>query len=78
MRSYVVDLRCECGAVHRVSNDLRLQNGPDHAGTVAELYRTGELPPELARLLGDLVWCDQAGEPEPAKLWRYETAQAGG
>jgi hypothetical protein len=22
----------------------------------------GEFPPELARLLGDLVWCDQAGD----------------
>jgi hypothetical protein len=60
--SYVVDLRCECGKVHRVSNDFRLQNGPNHAGTVAELYRTDELPPSLARLLRDLVWCDQAGE----------------
>ena len=72
MAWYAVDLRCECGETHRVSNRLQLTPGPTEAGTMAELYPAGDLPPGLARLLGDLLWCDRAGEyieiADPARL----------
>jgi hypothetical protein len=72
MAWYVVDLRCECGETHWVSNGFQLTPGPTEAGTVAELYPSGNLPAALASLLRDLVWCDQTGEyvelADPARV----------
>lgn len=41
---------------------LVLDPSPDHAGTVAQLWPGGDLPPTVAALLGDLVWCDGQAE----------------
>ena len=32
--------------------------GDERAGTIAELWPGGNLPPQIASLLRDLVWCD--------------------
>ena len=73
MAFYRVDLRCECDQTHRVINGLQLTPGPDKAGSVAELYPAGDLPPELAQLFAEtLTWCDQAGDyieqEDPARV----------
>jgi hypothetical protein len=73
MTSYIVDLRwTNCGQVHRVSNDLRLDHGPTQPGSLADLYAGADLPRTLANLLNDLVWCDQAAayiqDHDPARV----------
>lgn len=74
MSSYIVHLRCpNCGQIHRVSNDLRLDHGPTRPGTLADLYAGADLPRTLANLLGDLVWCDQSAayiqDHDPARVY---------
>lgn len=51
-----------CGKAHRVTAGLVLDPAPDHAGTVAQLWLGGDLPPAVAALVGDLVWCDGQAE----------------
>jgi hypothetical protein len=56
--SYIVDMRCpKCGRVHRVASYFQLDSGPTEPGSLVDLYGDGELPPTLASLLNDLVWC---------------------
>ena len=38
---------------------LLVESGPDHAGTVAELYEGRGLPGVLVRLMTDTPWCDE-------------------
>ena len=58
---------------------LRIENGPDRLGTVAELYEGRDLPAVLVRRLNDKVWCEQAGEyvlmDDPARV--HLTQKAG-
>ena len=68
-RSFV-DLVCpRCGKLHGVYGGLwgglLILNGPDHAGTIAELYEGQELPGVLVRLMNDTPWCDQVEEYVP-------------
>jgi hypothetical protein len=59
---YIVDVTCPmCVRSHRLANAFLVKGGPSTAGSLAELYNE-ELPPPLATLLNDKVWCDQAGE----------------
>jgi hypothetical protein len=59
MSWYIVDIRCpKCGKVHRASSQRRIPDGPDQPGSIADLYGTGKLPPMLASMLNDLVWCE--------------------
>jgi hypothetical protein len=51
-----------CGTAHRVTAGLVLDPAPDHAGRAAQLWLGGDLPPAVAALLGDLVWCDGQAE----------------
>jgi len=44
---------------------LLIPNGPDRAGTIAELYEGQELPGVLVRLMTDTPWCDQVQEYFP-------------
>lgn len=50
----------------------RIDHGPYHAGTVAELYPSGKLPEGLADLMRDSMICEATGEPvkmsDPARL----------
>jgi hypothetical protein len=41
---------------------ILIDNGPDHAGTVAELWPNGELPQVVASKPNDAVWCETLGE----------------
>ncbi len=45
-----------------VSARLQLTPGPNEAGTVAELYPSGDLPAEPVSLLQDSVRCGQVGD----------------
>jgi hypothetical protein len=59
MSWYIVDIRCpKCGKVHRVSNQHQIPDGPGRPGSLADLYGAGPLPPMLATMLEDLVWCE--------------------
>jgi len=62
MSWYRAIMNCKCGQPHWLTGALRIPCGPAEAGTVAELYPDGELPPVVAELLHDLVWCDDAQE----------------
>jgi len=81
MSWYIVDLACKCGRVHRVVNWLQIPDGPTQAGSLAELYPAGDLPQVLIRLLGDLIWCDAAGDyipiEEPGRLELRPRSTAG-
>jgi hypothetical protein len=78
MTSYAVTLNCSrCGTEHIVVGGLvgalLIEDGPDRAGTIAELYAGRELPAVLVSLLNDKVWCDDAGEyiliADPARVF---------
>ncbi len=45
-----------------VNARFQLTPGPNDAGTVAELYPSGDLPAEPVSLLQDLARCDQVGD----------------
>ena len=84
MKLYHVDLDCpRCGKRHGVYGGLVgglvIENGPDHAGTIAELYEGQELPGVLVRLMTDAPWCDQVEAyvpmDDPARV--YLTPKAG-
>ena len=67
---YNVDLDCpRRGKRHEVygwpAGGLLIPNGPDRAGTIAELYEGQELPSVLVRLMNDTPWCDEVGEYVP-------------
>lgn len=71
---YTVQYQCHrCGAVHAVSGDFLMPGGPAQAGSLDELYPAGDLPSVLQRLLGELVWCDDAAEyielEDPARVY---------
>jgi hypothetical protein len=62
IKSYTVRAWCpQCGRVHLISSDFRLNDGPAWAGSVAELYAGRPLPPKLQSLLTEKRWCGQAG-----------------
>lgn len=70
---YRVTYRCPiCGKEHDVSQQRRIDDGPDQAGTVADLYPTGELPWSLADLMRDSVVCETTDDlvklNDPARL----------
>ena len=52
-----------------------IPNGPDHAGTIAELHEGQELPGVLVPLMTDTPWCDEVGEYVPMEDPARETAQ---
>jgi hypothetical protein len=63
-RGYLVEYDCHlCSQTHLVIKELLVPGGPTETGSLDELYPDGELPSDVVRLLGELVWCDQAGEP---------------
>jgi hypothetical protein len=71
---YLVEYDCHlCGGTHLVINELLIPGGPTEAGSLDELYPDGELPASVVRLLGDLVWCDQAADyielEDPARVY---------
>ena len=71
---YGVHYQChKCGAVHIVTNDFPLPGGPTQAGSLDDLHPAGDLPSVLQRLLGELVWCDEAAEyielEDPARVY---------
>jgi hypothetical protein len=71
---YFVHYDCHvCGQTHLVINQLLIPSGPTEAGNLDELYPEGDLPGSVVRLLGDLVWCDQAADyielEDPARVY---------
>ena len=71
---YVVHYHCHlCGGTHLVNKELLIPGGPTETGSLDELYPDAELPASVARLLGDLVWCDQAADyielEDPARVY---------
>ena len=76
-QSYYIEIDCPtCGARHLVASRYYLLSaGPTEAGSLAELYTGRELPPELARLMKDAIWCAEAGgyleQSDPARwhIW---------
>jgi len=84
-RLYSVRFDCpRCGKIHGVIGGfvggLVIENGPDHVGTIAELYKGQALPAVLVRLLNDMPWCDQVEEyvlmDDPARV--HLTPKKGG
>lgn len=74
MNAYRVDILCpDCGKRHLLVSSYRLQSGPNEKTTVADFYGTQQLPPDLARLLKDAVWCtetdDCVNQQDKAKIW---------
>ena len=71
MKLYSVTRDCpRCGKVHQVIGGsvglgLQIDHGPDHAGTVADLWPRGNYPPAVAQVLRDLVYCDGLGDYVP-------------
>jgi len=62
---YRAVVTCRCGQVHGLGIQLQIPGGTPfgrQAGTGAELYPSGEVPPVLRGLLHDLFWCDEAKE----------------
>lgn len=66
-----------CGGTHLAAGGepglrLVIENGPDRAGTVAELWPNGNYPPAVAEKLKALRWCSAVGEyvamDDPARL----------
>lgn len=51
---------------------LRIENGPDRAGTIAELYEGWRIPDRLTELLHDKVWCEDTQDAvimaDPARV----------
>ena len=64
VRRYRAEWLCpHCGREHRLANELLIHaGGPTQAGTVAELYPKGDLPPAVVELVRCLAWCNKAGE----------------
>ena len=72
--SYQVHYACHvCGQTHAVIDEVLIPGGPAEAGSLDELYPDGDLPASVERLLGELVWCDQAADPieleDPARVY---------
>jgi hypothetical protein len=44
-----------------IAGGLVIDHGPDRAGTVAELWPSGDYPTAVTETLRDEVWCDLAG-----------------
>jgi hypothetical protein len=64
MKLYNVDFDCpRCGKIHGVwgGSGVRIENGPDRAGTIAELYKGRELPHVPVRLMNDKPECETLG-----------------
>jgi hypothetical protein len=63
----------QCGEIHLVSADYHLASRTAEAGSLDELYPEGELPAELVRVLGDLVWCPRLADwvdlDDPARVY---------
>jgi hypothetical protein len=78
VKLYAVTFHCpHCGQVQDVLGGgpglgLAIPQGPDRAGTVAQLWPRGNYPPSVASLLQDKVWCDALPEyvdlAHPARL----------
>lgn len=83
--TYRIEYLCHrCGKSHRVVEELGLAgalpgSGGD-GGSLDQLYPNGEVPDELERLLGEMVWCDGAGDwielEDPARVFVIPTASA--
>ena len=78
MKLYTVTFHCpHCARMHGVLGGgpglgLHIPQGPDHAGTVAQLWPKGNYPPSVTSLLRDAVWCDTLAAyidlADPARL----------
>ena len=66
--TYRIEYLCHrCGKSHRVVEELRSSTdgtwtGAGEGGSLDQLYPNGEVPDELERLMGELVWCEEAGD----------------
>jgi hypothetical protein len=74
MPVYAVEYLChECGQVHRAVEELWILDGEPAGGSLDELYRGRDLPPELAELKTRPVWCDETAEwlemEDPAQIF---------
>jgi hypothetical protein len=77
---FCVEYQCHlCGQSHVVVEELGIIGGGAwtaegvEGGSLDRLYPHGDLPDELERLLGELVWCDEAGDwielEDPARVF---------
>jgi hypothetical protein len=63
IRCYIVRVLCpQCGRVHQISGDFRLNGGPVRPGNVAELYYERPLPDKLTNLLQQKTWCPHTAQ----------------
>jgi len=60
---YAVHVLCnECGQVHPMSIAIGLYDGPVDKASIGDTYAGKDLPPELARLIGNEVSCPTTGK----------------
>lgn len=60
--TYRIEYLCHrCGNSHRVVEELPFISAGE-GGSLDQLYPNGDVPDELERLMGELVWCDEAGD----------------
>lgn len=77
---YRIEYQCHrCGQSHIVAEHLAGIGGTAgvaemrDGGSLDSLYPDGDLPDELERLMGELVWCEEAGDwielEDPARVF---------
>lgn len=71
---YAVEVLCfECGQLHRAASHLQIAGCPTGSGLVTERHGDRPLPPALAELLRNALWCSEAGQyvliGDPARVF---------
>jgi len=63
MAQYDVYFFCdECSEVHPLGISIGLNDGPPDEASIGDTYRGKDLPPEVARLVGNMTNCPNTGK----------------
>ena len=66
MATFDISVQChDCGKVHPVLLRIDLDAGPDEKRSIAEVFRDGLLPPQLAAIKGHTALCYKTGGQFP-------------
>lgn len=75
MSWYLVGVTCRCGQAHSQDTKISIQDGPTQAGTLAELYPSGEMPDTLA--LAALASVGDERTSYSRFLWQQQPTSSG-